>query len=141
MSDLESNSKRLNSSFQDYYKISQFDIGSFDFVGTIFHGYSITHLDALCHFFKNKDEMYNGHSTTNLDETGAKMLGIENFASQGIVGRGILLDMPLIKNEPLPSGTNFYPEDLTEAEIECNVKVSTGDILFVRTGAGIKANG
>ena len=35
--------------------------GSGDFIGMAFHGYSITHLDSLCHIFWN-GQMYNGQS-------------------------------------------------------------------------------
>ncbi len=36
--------------------------GSGDFIGMVFHGYSITHLDALSHIFWN-GQMYNGRSS------------------------------------------------------------------------------
>ncbi|MCH8908099.1 MAG: cyclase family protein [Candidatus Heimdallarchaeota archaeon] len=114
------------------------DQGCAEFIGSSIHGFNITHLDSLCHFFKNKDEMYNGFSTKELIKDGAGKLAMENVANEGIVGRGVLLDMPLVKGKSLAPGMNFFPEDLSKAEETCKVEVKSGDILFIRTGAGRK---
>jgi hypothetical protein len=60
------------------------------------HGLANTHLDALCHVFHN-DKMYNGYSATEVGSRGAKRCAIDVAASQGVISRGILLDIPKIK--------------------------------------------
>ena len=53
----------------------------------------------------------------------------------GIVTRGILVDMPRLKGvDYLEPGSSIYPEDLEEWERKVGVTVSAGDALFVRTG-------
>ena len=53
----------------------------------------------------------------------------------GIVTRGILIDIPRLKGVPyLEPGTPIYVEDLEAWEKQAGVKVSAGDALFVRTG-------
>lgn len=111
------------------------DVWCVDFIGSSIHGYHITHLDGLCHFFKKNGDMYNGFSSEELTKNGAGKLSIENAAIEGIVGRGVLLDMPLVRGEPVNPGTDFYAEDLTKAEEMCNVEVKSGDIVFIRTGS------
>jgi kynurenine formamidase len=52
-----------------------------------------------------------------------------------MVGRGVLLDIPAVRGVPkLPPGSPIYPEELEEAERREGVRVSTGDLLFIRTG-------
>ena len=59
---------------------------------------------------------------------------IHNLKS-GILTRGILIDLPLLKALPyLEPGTPIYVEDLEAWEKKAGVKVSAGDALFVRTG-------
>ena len=53
----------------------------------------------------------------------------------GIVTRGILIDIPRLKGVPyLEPGTPIYVEDLEAWEKQAGVRVSSGDALFVRTG-------
>ncbi|MGZ9236014.1 MAG: hypothetical protein ACXW4E_10865, partial [Anaerolineales bacterium] len=65
--------------------------GSRDYIGMIFHGFALTHLDALCHVFAGQGQMYNAFSVEEVTPEGANKLGIERMAAKGISGRGILL--------------------------------------------------
>jgi kynurenine formamidase len=106
---------------------------SLDRIGVSFHGYQHTHLDALCHMFW-QGKMYNGFAQTEVTKQGATKLGIHNL-KQGIVTRGILIDIPRLKNLPyLEPGTPIYPEDLDAWEKKAGLKVQPGDVIFVRTG-------
>src|SRR3954470_18200185 len=70
-----------------------------------YHGSVITHIDSLCHYsFENK--IYNGFDRSNIKEgPGCPQNGVENQKA-GIMTRGILVDMPLLKNVPyLEPGT------------------------------------
>jgi hypothetical protein len=99
-----------------------------------YHGYAHSHIDALCHYLY-KDQTYNGYARVDVNtDSGCKKLGIENLKS-GIVTRGILFDIPRLKNvEYLEPGTAIYAEDLEAWEKRAGVKVSPGDAILVRTG-------
>ena len=98
-----------------------------------YHGGIHSHLDALCHVLW-QGEMYNGFSKSDVNEDGCQKLGIANV-KQGILTRGILMDIPRLKGvDYLPPGTAVYIEDLEAWEEQTGVRVSSGDVIFVRTG-------
>ncbi len=98
-----------------------------------YHGGIHSHLDALCHVLW-QGEMYNGFSKNDVNEDGCQKLGIANV-KQGILTRGILMDIPRLKGvDYLPPGTAVYIEDLEAWEEQTGVHVSSGDVIFVRTG-------
>lgn len=102
-----------------------------------YHGYAHSHMDALCHN-SSGGSMYNGISRTTVDSVangdGCVRLGIDN-AKQGIVTRGILIDIARLKGvEYLEPGTAIYVEDLEAWERQAGVRVGPGDVLFVRAG-------
>lgn len=104
-----------------------------DFVGIAFHGMATTHLDALCHVHVD-GKMYNGFPGTDVKSTGAKRNSVM-CARDGIVSRGVLLDIPRTLGVPwLDPGYAITPEQLEAAEKKQNVKVGEGDILLVATG-------
>ena len=106
---------------------------SIDTYSVLYHGYAHTHMDALCHMFY-RGKMFNGFSQEEVTEKGARRLSIHNLKN-GIFTRGILLDFPRLKGVPyLEPGTPIYPEDLEAWEKQAGVKVSSGDVVFVRTG-------
>jgi putative cyclase len=94
------------------------------------HG-PMTHLDALCHD-SYKGKWYNGYPLAQgyRDDLGCTKLGTE-AVRQGIVTRGILVDMTRLKNPSRPPGARAYIEDLEAWERQTGVKVSPGDALFV----------
>ncbi len=99
-----------------------------------YHGYAHSHIDALCHILY-KDKTYNGYPTAEVNTAkGCLKLGIENLKA-GIVTRGILIDIPRLRNVPyLEPGTALYVEDLEAWEKMAGVTVSSGDAIFLRTG-------
>jgi kynurenine formamidase len=106
---------------------------SLDKIGVSFHGYQHTHLDALCHMFW-QGKMYNGFSQEEVTKDGAAKLAIANL-KQGIFTRGVLIDLPRLKGVSyLEPATAIYPEDLDAWEKKTKIKVSAGDVIFVRTG-------
>jgi kynurenine formamidase len=92
-----------------------------------------THIDALCHvFWQNK--MYNGFDASEVGSHGAKKCAID-VTRAGIVSRGVLLDIPLLKKiEWMEPGQKILPEDLDAAEKAQKVHVEEGDVLMIRTG-------
>jgi kynurenine formamidase len=106
---------------------------SIDRYSVSYHGYAHTHMDSLCHMFHG-GKMFNGFAQTEVTPRGAGKLAVLNFKS-GIFTRGILMDMARLKGvEYLEPGTAIYPADLEAWEKQAGVKVSSGDVIFVRTG-------
>ena len=90
-------------------------------------------MDSLCHFFY-KGKMFNGYPQEDVTTQGATKLAVTNFKN-GILSRGILMDIPRLKGVPyLEPGTAIYPEDLDAWEKKAGVKVGSGDIVLIRTG-------
>lgn len=97
------------------------------------HGNVDTHIDALCHVVYD-GQMYNGIPAGALDPDGLPALSID-VACDGIVGRGVLLDIPRVRGVPwLEPGEFVMADDLTAAEEAQQVRVGEGDLLFVHVG-------
>jgi len=105
-----------------------------DHFGVAYHGYAHTHMDSLCHVVRN-GKLYNGFPVKeSVSAGGATKLGIENVKG-GILSRGVLLDIPRLKGvDYLEPGTAIYPSDLDAWEKKTGVKISSGDIVILRTG-------
>lgn len=99
-----------------------------------YHGYSHSHLDALCHILY-KDQTYNGYARAEVNTgKGCTKLGIHNL-KQGVITRGILIDIPRLKGVPyLEPGTAIYQEDVEAWEKMAGVKIASGDAILLRTG-------
>ena len=110
------------------------DEWSGDFIGMAYHGYSITHVDALCHMFW-KGQMYNGLPSKLITVREKATAESVHLLSDGVVSKGVLLDIARLRNTPwLEPGDAIMPEELEAAEKAEGVKVESGDILFIRTG-------
>jgi kynurenine formamidase len=104
-----------------------------DFVGVDYHGDGHTHIDALCHV-AYEGRLYNGVAAGSVTVEGAAAEGID-LVKDGLVGRGVLLDVPRMRDVPwLEPGEHVFREDLEAAERAQGVQVAAGDILLVRTG-------
>ncbi len=104
-----------------------------DFVGTDVHGLGTTHLDALCHMFV-RGQMYNGGLPSQVTSAGATRNTVMTLAD-GIVGRGVLLDVPGALDRPYLDGDHsITPDQLEAAERAQGVTVGSGDILLICTG-------
>jgi kynurenine formamidase len=104
-----------------------------DFLASEFHGDSFTHIDALCHV-SYQEQLYNGKPASSVTALGAKLQDITAFA-HGIVGRGVLLDIPRLRGVPwLEPGEAVTQEELVAAEKSQGVTMGAGDILLFRTG-------
>jgi len=107
---------------------------SMDRYAVSYHGYAHSHIDALCHILY-KDQTYNGYARADVNtDKGCTKLGIQNL-KEGIVTRGVLVDVPRLRNLPyLEPGTPIFVEDLEAWEKKSGVKISAGDVMLVRTG-------
>ena len=108
--------------------------GSSDFIGFSFHGLTITHLDALCHQFWD-GKMYNGKPASLVKADEKATAGHIDRAQDGIVTRGVLLDITKVKGKKwLDAGEAVFTEDLEAAERAQGVRVEEGDALILRLG-------
>ncbi len=89
-----------------------------------YHGGTLSHFDALCHVaYKGKN--YNGFVYKDIVtmDGGCSKLSVTN-AKDGIVTRGLLVDMP---------DTPIKPADMQAWEKKTGLRVSPGDALLLRT--------
>ena len=104
-----------------------------DRVALNIHGNADSHIDALCHVIFD-GALYNGIDARAVTAAGATELSIE-VASDGIAGRGLLLDIPRARRVPwLEPGDHVTAGDLIAAEEAQAVRIGQGDLLFVRVG-------
>ena len=104
-----------------------------DRVAMNIHGNADSHIDALCHVIFD-GTLYNGLDAHTVTAAGATELSID-VAGHGIVGRGLLLDIPRVRRVPwLEPGDHVTADDLITAEVAQEVRIEPGDLLFVRVG-------
>lgn len=97
------------------------------------HGDADSHIDALCHVIY-EGTLHGGVSASSVTADGATTLSIE-AAHDGIVGRGVLLDIPRLRGVPwLEPGDHVTADDLAAAETAQHLRVGEGDLLLVRVG-------
>jgi kynurenine formamidase len=107
--------------------------GAADIFSVQFHGYTQTHLDALCHIFYG-DRMFNGVSKHSVSAAGAQSMSVIAM-KDGIATRGVLMDIPtLLGKRYLSAGDAIYPEHLDDWLVKAGLQVKSGDALIVRTG-------
>jgi len=105
-----------------------------DYYGIAYHGQACTHLDALCHTWDGNG-MWNGRDPDQvITFDGSTWGSVENW-QEGIVTRGVLLDVP--KHRGIPFVTMEQPihgwelEDIAKAE---GIVLQPGDALIVYGG-------
>jgi kynurenine formamidase len=105
--------------------------------GFVFHrDHSGTHIDALCH---QADDMklYGNISVNRLTET---RWGFSNHGAETIppiIKRGVLLDVPALKNcECLPERYEITLDDVKNACEALGVKFERNGVILIRTGYG-----
>jgi kynurenine formamidase len=104
-----------------------------DYIGVDYHNEGHSHIDAFCHV-AFEGHFFNGKPDRSVTAEGAQAGAIE-VLKDGLVGRGVLLDVPRARGVPwIEPGEHVFREDLEAAERDQGVRVGTGDILLVRTG-------
>ena len=105
-----------------------------DYVGVSCHGIASTHIDALCHVWA-EDGMWNGRNPDReIGFDGAHFGGIDQW-SDGIVTRGVLLDVPRHRDvsyvrfdEPV------HGEELAAIADSIGIVLQPGDAVLVHSG-------
>jgi kynurenine formamidase len=104
-----------------------------DFMGVECHGDAHSHIDAINHCVY-RDRLFNDIPASSVTSSGGPR-GAITVAAAGIVGRGVLLDIPRLRGvQWLEPGDVISGEELEAAESAEGVQLEEGDILFLRTG-------
>lgn len=105
-----------------------------DHLGVFQHGFSVTHIDALSHFW-DADGMFEGHDPEEaLTFDGAKFGGVEAW-SGGIITRGVLLDVPKHRGgEFVKMDTPVHGWELEEIAAAEGLTLESGDAVVVHCG-------
>ena len=105
-----------------------------DYYGFIYHGQTITHIDALCHMW-DSDGMWQGRDPDVEITTQGATFGTIDAWSNGIVTRGVLIDVPRHR------GTAYVTSDrpvqgweIEEIARAQGVDVESGDALLIYSG-------
>jgi len=100
----------------------------------VYHGYTITHIDALCHVAFD-GQLYNGRPfRESLSPAGATWCPIDPLFD-GITSRGVLLDVAVARKEGhVTVGHPITPRELDATAARAGVKVEPGDVVVVRGG-------
>ncbi len=104
-----------------------------DYVGLDYHNEGHTHIDAFSHVAFD-GMFFDGTPEASVTAHGAGV-GAIDILKDGLVGRGVLLDVPRVRGVAwIEPGEHVFREDLEAAEGLQGVRVTAGDILLVRTG-------
>ena len=117
------------------YQVNRNGLGT-DTLTIPYHGIAHTHFDSLDHIYNEAGVGYNGYKPDKdaVMKQGHSRNGVQLFKN-GIVTRGILMDIPRLKGVPyLEIGQAVRIEDLEAWEKKAGIKVSSGDALLIRTG-------
>ena len=100
----------------------------------VYHGYWITHIDALCHVAWD-GELYNGRPfMKSVTTAGATWCPIDPFFG-GITTRGVLLDVAAGRTEGYVTVDRpVTPRELDAVAARAGVRVDPGDVVVVRSG-------
>ena len=103
-----------------------------------YHGALHSHMDGVSHFGWD-GQLYNGFAFSPSDQ-GFSNVGLEHIAAKGIFTRGVLVDLPTLYGiDSLKPGTVITVEHLEAWEKAIGAKVSSGDVLLIRTGRWVLA--
>lgn len=108
--------------------------GASEFLGMVFHGYQITHLDALSHIFWDH-KMYNGKAAEMVNSHfGAEVHDVLS-ARLGVITRGIIIDAAKHRGVPwMEPGEFVTPDEIDDILRAAGIEAEEGDALLLRTG-------
>lgn len=105
-----------------------------EWVGMLYHGVEITHLDALSHVAWD-GHLFNGVPSDAVTALGGATRLAVTDAARGIVGRGVLVDVPALGGRRwLEPGEAVRPADLDAACARQGLVVGEGDVVLLHTG-------
>lgn len=108
--------------------------GAVDFIGIHYHGQATTHIDALCHTW-NHEGMWDGRDPSEeITFEGAKYGSVDAW-SDGILTRGILLDVPKYRGQSYVTvGSPVHGWELEDIVVSQGLTLEPGDAVLVYSG-------
>jgi kynurenine formamidase len=107
---------------------------SADYYGIFYHGVASTHLDALCHTW-DEQGMWNGRDPQREITFDGALFGAVDRWSDGIITRGVLLDVPRYRGEPyVQQAKPVHGWELEEIATAQGVTLEAGDAVVVYSG-------
>ena len=111
-----------------------------DYYGVFYHGTATTHIDALCHVW-NEDGMWEGKTHDEVIKFGGANFGTVDEWKEGILTRGVLLDVPKHRRKPYVTlDEPVHGWELEDIAKEQGVEIRPGDAVFVYSGRDIYAS-
>ncbi len=109
-----------------------------DFIGIDYHGKATTHLDAVCHI-AYQGQLFGGMKSRDAFSSLGSTWAAVTTMSSGLVLRGVLIDMPVIRRVPwLEPGTAVRAADIEEAERLLGFRIGDHDAVLLRSGHGAR---
>lgn len=106
-----------------------------DHIALEVHQQGVTHLDCVSHIGSRDGRTYNGRPFADVARDEGLTFGSIEAQRGGIVSRGVLLDVAAAAGvEWLDPAHEIVPADLEAAERHAGIRVSSGDVVVVRTG-------
>jgi kynurenine formamidase len=108
-----------------------------DWFGMSIHGHTVTHVDSHAHLAWDR-QIYNGRdAVAGITASGCAAIGGVEPIGDGVVGRGVLLDLLRARGGEVRPGTSFRPVDLDECLRAQGTQLREGDIALVRFGRDV----
>ena len=108
--------------------------GAAEFIGMVFHGYTITHVDAPSHYFWD-GQIYNGRSCNLVTSREGATVNSVEVLRDGVVSRGVLLDVARTQGRRVAAAGRGRDARGPRGRREGAGRARrAGDILLVRTG-------
>jgi kynurenine formamidase len=109
-------------------------IGAVDELAFGTHGFSLTHLDAIAHVYRGQD-VYNGRKAAAVATPGGLKYCDILAQKDGIFTRGVLLNVAAARGVRwMAPDQGVHARDLEAAEKRQDIRVESGDAIFVYTG-------
>ena len=105
-----------------------------DFYGVFYHGTATTHIDALCHVWDDGG-MWDGKTPGEILAFDGAKYGSVDAWSDGILTRGVLLDVPRRRSAPYVTlDAPVHGWELAEIADAQGVEIKPGDAVMVYSG-------
>jgi len=125
----------LDKGYVESGKVNRDHVGGWESSDDVLHAYNhgTTHVDALGHVWYD-DKLYNGFDA-NSTKGGLDRCDIATVAEEGIVGKGVLLDVARHRDvDYLGRDERVTVDELRACADEQDVDVTDADVLLVRMG-------
>jgi kynurenine formamidase len=111
--------------------------GMLDYVGCFVHGFTQTHIDALCHLSTLEGDVFYNGKPFGPGHMPRDHTGTVDFWRDGIVTRGVLYDIPRLRGtDYVAPGEPVHGWELADAAEAQGVEPRPGDAVLIRSGFG-----